>query len=74
VAAESGGIDQQRREPLHPPQHGDVVDVDAALGEQLLDVAVGQAVLQVPSGPPPRSPRPGTGTREGGPETRDETE
>jgi hypothetical protein len=41
VAAWLGGIGQQRREPQHPPGDGDVVDLDAALGEQLLDVAVG---------------------------------
>jgi hypothetical protein len=36
-----GGLGQQRREPLHPTVDGDVVDIDAALGEQLLDVPVG---------------------------------
>jgi hypothetical protein len=29
--------------------HGDVVDIDAALGQQLLHVAVGQAEPQVPA-------------------------
>jgi hypothetical protein len=38
-----GGFGQQGREPLHPTVDGDVVDIDAALGEQLLDVPVGQA-------------------------------
>jgi hypothetical protein len=33
VAAGSGGVGQQRREPLHPPVDGDVVDLDAALDE-----------------------------------------
>jgi hypothetical protein len=33
VPAEPGRVGQQRCEPLHPSVHGDVVDVDAALGE-----------------------------------------
>src|SRR6266536_3933466 len=49
VAAWPGGVGQQRREPLHPAVDGDVVDLDAALGQQLLDVAVGQAEPQVPA-------------------------
>ena len=36
-------------ESLHPPVHGHVVDLDAALGQQLLDIAVGQAVAEVPA-------------------------
>jgi hypothetical protein len=43
VAAGPGGVGQQRREPLHPAVDGGVVDVDPAFGEQLLDVAVGEA-------------------------------
>jgi hypothetical protein len=43
MAAGPGGLSEQRREPLHPPVDGDVVDSDAALGEQLLHVAVGEA-------------------------------
>jgi hypothetical protein len=35
-----GGVGEQRGEPLHPPVDGDVVDVDAALGQQLLDVSI----------------------------------
>ena len=34
---------------MHPPVDGDVVDVDPAFGEQLLDVAIRQAVTQVPA-------------------------
>ncbi len=49
VAARPGGVGQQRREPLHPPVDGDVVDLDAAFSEQFLDVAVGQAEAQVPA-------------------------
>jgi hypothetical protein len=43
MAAGPGGVGQQRREALHPPVDGDVVDLDAAFGEQLLHVAVRQA-------------------------------
>jgi hypothetical protein len=43
VSARSGGIGQQRREPQHPPIDRDMVHVDTPLGEELLDVAVGQA-------------------------------
>jgi len=40
VPAWPRGLGQQRGEPLYPPVDRDVVDLDAALGEQLLDVAV----------------------------------
>jgi hypothetical protein len=43
VAAWPGGVGQQRREPQYPPVDGDVVDLDPTLGEELLEVAVGQA-------------------------------
>jgi hypothetical protein len=43
VPAGAGGVGQQRREPLDPPIDGDVVDLDAALGEEFFDVAVRQA-------------------------------
>jgi hypothetical protein len=43
MPGEPGRISQQRREPLHPPVNGDVIDLDAALGQQLLHVAEGQA-------------------------------
>ena len=42
------GVGQQRREPQHPPVDGDVVDLDAALGQQFFDVAIGQAEAQGP--------------------------
>src|SRR6266511_927470 len=48
MAAGPRGVGQQRREPLHPPVDGDVVDLDAALGEQLLHVAVRQRQAQIP--------------------------
>lgn len=46
---ETGCLGQQRSEPLHPPLHRDVIHLHAAFGEQLLDVAVGQVVAQVPA-------------------------
>ena len=44
-----GGLDELRCEALDPPIDGDVIDPDAALGQQLLNVTVGQAVTQVPA-------------------------
>jgi hypothetical protein len=49
VAAGPGGVGQQRREPLHPSIDRHVVDLDAALGEEFFEVAVGQAEAQVPA-------------------------
>ena len=49
VAARPGRVGQERREALHPPVDGDVVDLDATLGEEFLDVAIGQPVAQVPA-------------------------
>jgi hypothetical protein len=34
---------------LYPPEDRDVVDLDAALGEQFLKVAIGQPEAQVPA-------------------------
>jgi hypothetical protein len=48
MPARPGGVGQQRREPLDPPID-DVVDLNAAFGEELLDVAVGQAAAQIPA-------------------------
>jgi hypothetical protein len=45
----AGGVGEQRGEPLHPPVHGDVIDFDTALGQQFLDVPVGEAVTEVPA-------------------------
>jgi len=42
VPTEAHGVGQQRGEPVHPPEHRHVIDLDAAFGQQLLDVAVGQ--------------------------------
>jgi hypothetical protein len=41
MPAGPGGVGQQGREPLDPPVDGDVVNVEAAFGEEFLDVAVG---------------------------------
>jgi hypothetical protein len=49
VAGEPSGIGQQRGEPLHPLVDSHVVDLDPAFGEQFLDVAVRQPVVQVPT-------------------------
>jgi len=49
MAGEPGGVGQQRGESLHPAVDRNVVDLDAAFGEEFLDVAVGQAVAQVPA-------------------------
>ena len=43
------GLRELWREPLDPPVDAHVVDLDAALGEELLDVPVGQAEPQVPA-------------------------
>jgi len=49
VPTEAGDVGQQRREPLHPPVDGDVIDLDATLEQQLLNVAVGQVEPQIPA-------------------------
>jgi hypothetical protein len=49
VAARPGGVGQQYRKAEHPPVDSHVVDLDTALGEQLLDITVGQPEAQVPA-------------------------
>jgi hypothetical protein len=49
MAARPRSLDELRGESLHPPVHADVVNGDAALGQQFLDVAVGQPAPQVPA-------------------------
>jgi hypothetical protein len=49
MAARPGGLDELGREPLDPPIDGDVIDGDAPLGQQFLDVPLGQAIAQVPA-------------------------
>jgi hypothetical protein len=44
VPARSGSVDQQRREPLHPAIHRDVIDDDSALCQQLLDIPVRERI------------------------------
>ncbi len=41
-------LDERGCEPLNPPIHRDVIDIHPTLGHQLLDVAVGQAIPQIP--------------------------
>ena len=48
MAARPRRLDELGGEPLHPPVDSDVIDGDAALGQQLLDVPVGQPLPQVP--------------------------
>src|SRR6478735_8968969 len=49
MAGRSGRVDELGREGPHPPVDRHVVDLDAALGQQFLDIAVGQAVAQIPA-------------------------
>ena len=49
MPARPSGVGQQRGEPQHPPVDRDVVDLDTALGEELLDVTVGPAEAQLPA-------------------------
>ena len=49
VPAGPGRLDEQWGEPDHPAEERGVVDLDAAFGEQLLDVAVGQPEAQAPA-------------------------
>jgi hypothetical protein len=49
VAGRPSGLDQHRRESLYPPVQRDVVDLDPSLGEELLEVAIGQAEAQIPA-------------------------
>jgi hypothetical protein len=32
---------------LHPPEHGDVIDIDPAFGEEFLEIAMRQPLPQV---------------------------
>jgi hypothetical protein len=49
VPAWPGSLGQQRRGPLHPPVDGDMVNLDATLDQQLLDVVICEAEAQVPA-------------------------
>ncbi len=52
VSAGSCRVDQQRREPLHPPVQAHVIHLDATLGEEFLQVPVGQGRSAGTSAPP----------------------
>jgi hypothetical protein len=49
VLSSSCGLGELRRQALDPAVDRDVVDLDPALGQELLDVPVGQAEPQVPA-------------------------
>jgi hypothetical protein len=49
VLSSSGRLGELLRKALNPPVHRNVVDLDAALGEEFFDVLVGQAEPQVPA-------------------------
>ena len=49
MPARPGRLGEQRGEPRHPAEERGVVDFDAAFGEQLLDVTVGQPEPEVPA-------------------------
>jgi hypothetical protein len=49
MAARPRSLDELRSETLHPPVDGDMIHGDATFSEQFLDVAVRQAVPQVPA-------------------------
>ena len=42
VATSGSGLGELRCEPMHPPVHRDVVDFDAALRQELLDIPEGK--------------------------------
>ena len=49
VAAGARRLDELGSEPLDPSVDGDMINSDAAFGQQFLDVPVGQSVPQVPA-------------------------
>ena len=49
VAARAGGVDEERREVLHPPEQRDVINLDASFGEELFEVPERQPEPQVPA-------------------------
>jgi hypothetical protein len=49
VPAGPSYVDEQWGEPLHPAIYGDVIHDHAALGQELLHIAVGETVAQVPA-------------------------
>ena len=49
VPARPSRLDDQRGEALHPSVDRDVIDFDAAFGQEFFDIAVGQAVAEIPA-------------------------
>jgi len=49
VLSSPSRLRELRREPLDPPVHGHVIDLDAAFGEELFHVSVGEGKPQVPA-------------------------
>lgn len=45
----AGRVDQAVSEPLHPQVDADGVNLDTALGPQLLDIALRQAISEIPA-------------------------
>jgi hypothetical protein len=48
VPAWPGRVDEECGEVLDPPADGEVIDLDPALSEQLLNVSVGESLPQIP--------------------------
>ena len=49
VTGRAGRVDQLGSEPLHPAEQGHLIHLDAALGQELLQIPVRQAEAQVPA-------------------------
>jgi hypothetical protein len=49
VPARACRIREQRREALHPPEDADVVNLHAALGQQLFNIAIREPITEVPA-------------------------
>ena len=47
VPARSGCVDEQRREAMHPPEQGDVIDLDTTLHEEFVEIAIRLSEPQV---------------------------
>jgi hypothetical protein len=52
VPAGTRRVDQQRGEPLHPPIHAHVINLDAPLDQQLLPITVGRSRSADTTAPP----------------------
>ena len=49
MPARSGYVDEERGEAMHPPEQGDVIDLDTTLREQFFEVAIRQTEPQTPA-------------------------